>query len=148
MVKYEMFCCYFTCIDFSYRSHHKFLDDVLDGYIISASLIHFGMDGPEGSITRNKPSPLLHMRSLVAKSEWLNLQASEVCKMLTTSTGNAFFHNVQQVHQNIQGDEAEEAFLQNCKGQTSSLYTCPLCFKEYTSLILQESPNKSSQMEL
>ena len=67
---------------FDFRSHHQFVDDCLDAYIVAAACTHFGMEDRVSRPTRNLPSPVLSLRAAQDQYLWLRRQAQSMLKYL------------------------------------------------------------------
>ena len=67
---------------FDFRSHHQFVDDCLDAYIVAAACTHFGMEYRVSRPTRNLPSPVLSLRAAQDQYLWLRRQAQSMLKYL------------------------------------------------------------------
>ena len=61
-----------------FRSHHAFVDDCLDGYIVAACMELMNIESPNDAPVTWKPSPLLVHQSKELQYEWLKKLGNEI----------------------------------------------------------------------
>jgi hypothetical protein len=106
-----------------FRSHQRFLDDVLEGFIIAAALRHFGIEIATEAPKQNKPPPIFPAYSKDGQYKWVSQHAKQIRDNLilneTSDIGNA----VTRVYRQEQGLLQTQA--------ESGRYQCPYCVKSY-----------------
>ena len=103
------------------RSHQKFIDDVLDAYIIAASLEHFNLESVDDDI---KYPDDFDTFSRERQFEWISQQAHEIRKTLTTNSP-AF----EDVKLDVERQISEESDVSNHK--KDGMYCCTKCRSKF-----------------
>lgn len=108
------------------RSHHAFIEEVLDAFTLAKALQHFGLDDIDGIPKKNAPPVLLQLRNKEAQYLWLLNQASVIRKELL-SPGEC--QGVDLATDLTAGKDMVQQALQAMQ-QDDGQYKCPHCTKK------------------
>lgn len=74
------------CIQYYFKSHHQFFQDVTDAYIVSACLDIMDMN----EVSSQPSSPVISLKNDDKKTEWLNHVATDVLNALGLNSWKNF----------------------------------------------------------
>ena len=124
----------------AFRPHKKFLDDVLHGFVIGASLKHFGMATISESPTLNKLPPQFEKFSGQAQYQWLCKQVRAIREMLMRTTEENTLIN------DLVAQNQQDRKLDGTKGNDNK-YHCQHCNKKYVRKIMLQKHLASKHNE-
>ena len=83
----------------------SFLEDCLDGQILAACFLHWGVDGFDKSPVRNKPPVILSLLTIEERTKWLQEQVDKIYNIMNPSTIDV---SVSKLMENVMACEANE----------------------------------------
>lgn len=110
------------------RAHSAFLEDVLDGSIISAGCSYWGIDSPDQQPTLNKPPPIVYrLLSPDEQLKWALEVASNVRVNLCSS--DVIRQHVEYLRTNMTAHQQADEWCECNKRE--GWYQCPACRNRY-----------------
>ena len=123
MIRVFCLCFAITCNFLLTRSHHDFVDDVTDAYIIGTFLDIMEMDSLASTPVGLPVFSLMNSNKI---NEWITGKAKEVIDVLQLND----FSSLNQLQEDMKRLDADETVLKSMLSE--GIYTCVLCGKAYT----------------